>query len=104
MVAAAERSALVIAALQRALADVFRLRAAEAAIGFRVLNIAIGRQSSALEITYALAHQPPQFFLAEAIWPATADAGRNRAEECVHERGHPRLGVAAIEISRHQPY
>ena len=97
MVPGAESAALVIAAIQGAGADIIGLGAAEAALGFGVLDVAGGGQAAMFEVTEALAHQPPQLLGVEAVCAALADPGGDVAEKSVHESIEPRLDIVQGE-------
>ena len=102
VIARAQRAALVGAATERMVADEVGPRAVEEAVRFGVFDIAVRRQPPPLQPAHAGAHQLPQFFGAEPVLSAAADAGRHVAEEFLHERLELRLDVVVVQVRADQ--
>ena len=90
VVARAERTALVVTAGDRAVADPVGVGAVEPAAGLGELEVA--RRPPALldDVGRSLLHQLLQLGLVEQVAAGLADAGRDVAEELVDERPDPR--------------
>ena len=91
VVAGAEGAALVAAALHGPVAHVIRLGAAQAAAGLGVFEVAWGGPAAGGQVGHALGQQAAEFLAAEQIRPAGAHAGRDAAEQGVHQRVQPRF-------------
>ena len=104
MVARAERAALVAAAFEGPLADEIGLGVGQAAAGLGVFDVAGRGPAARDQIRRPFGQQTAQLLAAEQVRPARAHAGRNAAEEGVHQLVQPRLNVLVGEVGAHQPH
>ena len=104
VVARAERTALVVTAGDRAIADSPRVSAFQAAACLGDEQVVVGTVAQVDDVRRPFRHEPRQLALVELVLPALADAGGNVAKELLDQRPDPILDVAPFEVGAQQAH
>jgi hypothetical protein len=99
-----EGTALIGAAIERALADRVHVGARQAAPGLRVLDVPFGGQIATDQRRGSLGHQLAQFARLEMVGAAATHARRHPAEQCLDEFLQRGVDFRVVQIRAHEPH